>query len=141
MVEVALGMILRNRQILICRRRDAGHLAGYWEFPGGKCEPGESPLDTLRRELAEEVGVHVEPVHQFPPMDHVYPEVHVRLHAFVCRHVDGEAHPHASEELRWIDPDRLSDFRFPEANGPLLEQLMAYLRDDPSTARPRESNA
>jgi len=115
-VEVALGMILRDGRILICRRRDAG-------------------------QLAEEVGVHVEPVHRFPPMDHVYPEVHVRLHAFVCRHVDGEAHPHASEELQWIDPARLAEFRFPEANGPLLAQFMAYLRGEDSTSQRPESNS
>jgi 8-oxo-dGTP diphosphatase len=140
-VEVALGMILRDRRILICRRRDAGHLAGYWEFPGGKCEPGESPLQTLHRELAEEVGVHVEAVHRFPPMDHMYPEVHVRLHAFVCRHVDGEAHPHAADELQWIDPARLAEFRFPEANAPLLAQFMAYLGDEGSPVPQRDSNS
>lgn len=129
-VDVAIGIVLRDNRVLICRRRKDGHLAGYWEFPGGKCEPGESPADTLHRELREEVGIDVEPTHAFDPLEHHYPEVRVRLHAFVCRHTAGEAKPHAADELLWVTPAELATYRFPEANKPLLEQLAALLTLD-----------
>ena len=129
-VVVAIGIVLREGRVLICRRRKDGHLAGYWEFPGGKCEPGEAPLDALHRELREEVGIGVEPTHAFEPMEHHYPEVRVRLRAFVCRHRTGEAQPHAADELLWVTPAELAGYRFPEANGPLLEQLAAQLQGD-----------
>jgi 8-oxo-dGTP diphosphatase len=130
-VDVAIGIVLKEGRVLICRRRkDGGHLAGYWEFPGGKCEPSESPVDTLHRELLEEVGIAVELTHRFPAMEHQYPEVCVRLHAFVCRHTTGDAQPLAADELLWVAPAELPAYRFPEANGPLLEQLAAQLQGD-----------
>jgi 8-oxo-dGTP diphosphatase len=133
-IVVAIGIVLRRGRVLVCRRRKEGHLAGYWEFPGGKCEAGESPADALHREIAEEVAIDVEPLHAFEPMEHEYPEVHLKIHAFVCRHVQGEAQAHASEELQWVAPQDLKTIRFPEANAPLLRQFEEWLASHPHEA-------
>jgi hypothetical protein len=64
-------------------------------------------------------------------LEHEYPEVRLRIHAYICRHVSGEAQAHASEELMWVDPSELRTIRFPEANGPLLDQFEQWFMREP----------
>src|SRR5712691_7915706 len=115
-VDVAIGIILRDGNVLICRRPHSGSLAGYWEFPGGKCEAGESPLECLKRELLEELSTTATVIHSFHTIEHLYPTVHVQLHPFLCSHDGKEPQPLACDELRWIRAAELRDYRFPEAN-------------------------
>ena len=135
-VTVAIGVIERAGKILICRRSKNGALAGYWEFPGGKCEPGESPVDCLHRELAEELAVTVQILHAFPVIEHEYPAVRVRLHPFLCKHERGDPQPLASDEILWVDASALREYRFPEANAGLIEQIIHIPTSPPSTTTP-----
>jgi mutator protein MutT len=124
-VEVGIGIIEDGGRVLICRRHDDGAdaFAGYWEFPGGKCEPGESPSECVRREVLEELGVEVTPVMELSVIEHRYPTVHVRLHPFVCRLERGEPRAMSAAEWRWVRSSELAAYRFPEANGGLLAEL------------------
>ena len=122
-IQVAAGLVVREGRYLIARRKADTHLGGLWEFPGGKCEPGESLEDCLQRELREELGIAVAlPVH-FRMIRHEYPGKTVELHFFRCTISRGEARPLDCEEVRWVAPDKLPDYEFPPADRPLLEAL------------------
>ena len=124
-VDVGIGIISHLGKVLICQRhnRSDDAFAGYWEFPGGKCEPGESPEECVRREVFEELGVQVTPVAPLSVIEHRYPTVHVRLYPFVCRLDDGEPRAISAAQWRWVGCNELAAYRFPEANGGLLEEL------------------
>ena len=128
LTHVAIGIVLRDRQVLICRRRAADPLAGYWEFPGGKVEPGETPADCLHRELQEELAIKITIRTALPPFEYTYPHAKVFLHPFICDQVDGDAQPLAAEELKWVTPAELASYRFPPANDDLLEILREALQ-------------
>jgi len=127
LIHVAIGIVLRNGLVLICRRRATDPLAGCWEFPGGKVEPAESPTECLRRELREELTIEITIRTALDPFEYTYPHVKVFLHPFVCDHMEGEAKPLAAEELRWIRPSELNEFKFPPANDDLLVRLHRLL--------------
>jgi A/G-specific adenine glycosylase len=133
-VDVALAIVCRNGQILVCQRKPDGPLGGYWEFPGGKCEAGEALEGCLRRELREELAIDVRPIARLTTIEHDYPHLSVRLHPFICTHVCGVVQNLACQSSRWIDPPALRDFRFPPANGPLLEEAIAYFAAPPHSA-------
>ena len=126
--DVAIGIVERGGHVLICRRKQDTRFGGYWEFPGGKCEPAEAPEACLRRELSEEVGLLVEPVHAFPIIEHAYSKGPVRLHPFLCRVISGSPQPLSADELRWVAPHSLFEFEFPPANDPLLAAIVQHLR-------------
>ena len=122
-IDVAIGLILRDHRILICRRREQDPLGGYWEFPGGKCEPGESAGRCVARELEEELGVIVCVREPLPTIEYDYPNARVRLHPFICALERGEPVPLVASESRWIAPRDLGSYTFPPANDRLLESL------------------
>ncbi len=120
---VGIGLIRRGETYLV-RRRPAGTVyAGYWEFPGGKCEPGESPAQTAVRECLEETGLAVVVDRLRRVIEHRYPHGHVRLHFFDCVPLDPGAEPAAGSGCRWVQTAELGALRFPEANEPILEEL------------------
>lgn len=128
--RIAIGVLIERRgegvRILISRRPDGAPLAGYWEFPGGKCEPGEAVEACLRREFREEMGIEVEPVEALEPIEHRYGHASVRLYPFLCRRADdSEPRPLGVAEWRWVRPDELADYTFPPANATLLPQVAA----------------
>jgi mutator protein MutT len=125
--DVAIGVVLSEGRIAICQRKQDTHLGGYWEFPGGKFEPGETPAQCLRREVQEELGVTVDPVRPFAPIEFAYPDRAIRLHPFLCRILADHPAPHASADLRWVRPAELLDYPFPPANARLIEQLLQML--------------
>jgi mutator protein MutT len=122
-VEVAIALVHHDGRLLIGRRPEGVHLAGLWEFPGGKVEPGETPAQCLVRELREEMGIEVEVATPYDLLEFVYPERHVRLHPFACRLLAGEPEARACAELRWVTPAELAEYEFPPANATLLEQI------------------
>jgi mutator protein MutT len=122
-VKVSVVMILRDQKILIAKRPDGSHLAGRWEFPGGKCLPGEPPEACAIREVREEIGVEVDLIQRWGEIEHDYPERRVRLYPFVARITSGEPLPLGCTELAWVAREKLLSYRFPEANRPLLERL------------------
>ena len=125
--HVAIGIVVDDGLVLVSRRRSADPLGGYWEFPGGKVEPGETPEQCLHRELREELNITVAIRSPFPTFEYSYPHVKVCLHPFLCDHLDGEATPLAADEVRWIRADELSSYRFPDANDNLLKDLRTIL--------------
>ena len=122
-IDVAIGIVQRDGKVLICQRRQQDHLAGFWEFPGGKLEAGELCEQCLVRELAEEVGIEVRPIEALAAIEYDYPAVHVRLHPYLCEWLSGEAKPLAAQQVLWVDADDLAGFRFPPANDGLIGEL------------------
>jgi len=122
-VHAALAVIERRGSYLICRRKPGGHLGGYWEFPGGKREPGESWEACLRRELREELGVGLRSIRPYGTMRYRYADRTVFFRAFRCAIASGKPRPLDAQALRWVRPNRLRRYRFPPANQPLLERL------------------
>ena len=121
-VAVVAGVVERGGRYLITRRLDGTHLAGLWEFPGGKVLPGEKPEPALTRELKEELGVDATVGELIETVDWSYPEKTVRVLFFQCG-LDGEPAPLEGQEMRWVTPSELSAYRFPDADATLIGRL------------------
>jgi len=122
-VEVAAGLIHHEGRYLIARRKPGVHLAGYWEFPGGKREPGESLEDCLRRELFEELRIQVDVPVPYRIIRHDYPEKTVELHFYRCAIEEGQATAIDCAEIRWVLPEELRHFTFPPADQVIIDAL------------------
>jgi mutator protein MutT len=123
-IVVTAAVIERNGRFLLTRRLDGTHLGGQWEFPGGKCEPGETLHESLRRELDEELGVTPVIGDEIFHIEHTYPERTVRLHFFACA-LDVEPFPRLGQEMRWVPRDELALLQFPDADRQLVARLSA----------------
>ena len=126
---VACALIDADKRILLAQRPEGKTLAGLWEFPGGKVEPGERPEQTLIRELHEELGIDVsEPC--LAPLtfaSHTYPDFHLLMPLFVCRRWEGTPAALEGQALKWVRPNQLKDFPMPPADLPLISHLMTLL--------------
>jgi mutator protein MutT len=122
-VEVAAGLICRDGRYLIAKRPTGVHLAGLWEFPGGKREQGETLEECLQRELFEELNVRIDFPVPFQIIRHEYPEKTVELHFFRCTIGEGRATPMDSAEIRWVLPSEMGNYQFPPADRPVIEAL------------------
>jgi 8-oxo-dGTP diphosphatase len=122
-IEVAAGLIIRDGRLLVTQRPDGGHLAGFWEFPGGKREPSESFEQCLHRELMEELGIEVEVLDLFESITHSYPEKTVHLRFFRCSWRQHEPRALGCAAFRWVTTDELAEYQFPEADLRLLKKL------------------
>ena len=101
-IDVAVGILMRpNGDVLMGQRPEGKPYAGYWEFPGGKVETGESVIDALKREFAEEIGVRVLSAEPWCGVEHVYPHAHVRLHFYISRDWQGEPRGLEGQRLAW----------------------------------------
>lgn len=121
-VVVAAAVIERDGRVLLTRRLRGTHLEGLWEFPGGKCEPGESIDDCLVRELREELGVESRTGTEILTTTHAYPARTVELHFHWCE-IDGEPRPMLGQQMQWADRRTLRELSFPEADRELIERL------------------
>ena len=123
-LQIAVAIIWRDGQLLCARRRaDADHVPDLWEFPGGKCEPDETPGICARREAHEEVGLEVLCTYAYATITHEYENRIVTLHPFDCEIVEGEAQALGNAEIRWLHPHEHRDEDFPSANLTLLEAI------------------
>ena len=122
--------------VLITRRKADAVLGGYWELPGGKIEPDEAAHDCLARELLEEVGIQVQPLHSFPEIEHRYEHAHVRLLPYLCRRVSGLPLALEVDEVRWVAPEALAGYTFPPPNAPLIASLMQMLTHGSAATAP-----
>jgi mutator protein MutT len=119
---VAAALVTRNGRILVTRRQPGVHLEGHWEFPGGKCDPGEAIEDCLARELREELAVDATVGERLLVSTHDYADRRVELHFFECQ-VYGEPIAMLGQEVRWVDPRELPSLQFPPADQELLSLL------------------
>lgn len=129
-MEVAAAIIRdEHGRYLLVRRRPGTHLAGLWEFPGGKREVGESIADCLRRELAEELAATFTIEKKIATIPWDYSERTVILHFFRCRLEVGTIAPREGQDLAWVAPERLGDYAFPPADEVLVSRLMNSSRE------------
>ncbi len=122
-IEVSAGLVFRDGRLLITQRPAGGHLAGLWEFPGGKREPGESFEDCLRRELREELAIEVDVHELVESIDHDYPEKSVHLRFFRCAWKAHEPQALGCAAFQWVTAVELPRHAFPPADEKLLARL------------------
>ena len=110
---------------MVARRPPHKHLAGKWEFPGGKVEVGESPAAALTREIREELGCEIEVGRALPRFTHTYGTVTIELIPFICRLAPGSAepHPHEHTAVLWQEPDGLRALDLAAADRPVVAVL------------------
>jgi 8-oxo-dGTP diphosphatase len=107
MIEVTCAIIENEDKILATRRAHGSHLEGFWEFPGGKTESGETAEECIVREIMEELAVDIEFIQQLEPVKHHYPEKSIRLIPFVCKIISGQIILKNHSEFRWLSKSEL----------------------------------
>ena len=122
-VVVAAGVVFKGARVLLTRRGEGRHLAGLWEFPGGKLEEGEAPEQTVVRECREECGIEVEVEDILEVTYHRYPERDVLLLFYRCRWVDGEVRHREIADHRWVHPSELTGYALPPADEPVVQRI------------------
>ncbi len=120
---VVVGVIERNGQILIDKRKPEGLLGGLWEFPGGKKRPGESLEEALHREVREEIGIRIRVDGLIATVNHTYSHFRIRLHAFGCTYVSGTPRCLGCYAVKWVRPGDLGRYAFPAANNRIIQAL------------------
>jgi 8-oxo-dGTP diphosphatase len=129
LLVVAVALIDTDGRVLIAERPEGKQLAGLWEFPGGKIEPGERPEETLIRELHEELGITVEEPCLAPLTfaSHAYESFHLLMPLYVCRRWSGFVQPREGQRLKWVRPRDLRGYPMPPADEPLIPPLIELL--------------
>ena len=131
---IGVGVVLNDAgEVLIDQRLNEGLLGGLWEFPGGKQEPGEAIEATICRELQEELAIEVEVGEELISLDHAYSHKRLRFVVHLCQWRSGEPQPLASQQVRWVKPQQLSDYPFPAANARIIAALLARLHPEEGT--------
>ena len=121
-IVVTAAVIEDGGRFLVTRRLKGTHLEDYWEFPGGKCDPGETHGTCLARELREELDVEARVSEEVFTTTHAYPERVVELHFFRCE-LRGEPRPQQGQEMRWVRRGELQALEFPPADEELIRVL------------------
>lgn len=136
LLVVAVALIKRDpgspARVLLAQRPQGKRLAGLWEFPGGKLEPGETPEEALCRELQEELAIKVRPKGLEPLTfaSHSYNEFHLLMPLFRCDVWDGDPRGAEGQQIRWVSLDELDGYDYPAADVPLLPSIRRVLSDD-----------
>jgi 8-oxo-dGTP diphosphatase len=123
---VACALIDADNRVLVTQRPEGKALAGLWEFPGGKLEPGERPEAALIRELEEELGIAVKEACLAPLTfaSHAYADFHLLMPLYICRRWEGLVQPREGQAMKWLRPARLRDIPMPPADEPLIPALI-----------------
>jgi 8-oxo-dGTP diphosphatase len=126
LLVVAVALVDADGRVLIAQRPQGKSLAGLWEFPGGKVEPGERPEAALIRELGEELGIKVEEPCLAPLTfaSHAYEEFHLLMPLYICRRWSGFVEAREAAALKWVRPAQLRDYPMPPADAPLIPVLV-----------------
>jgi 8-oxo-dGTP diphosphatase len=122
-IVVTAAVIERDDRLLVTRRQQGTHLEGYWEFPGGKCDPGETHAACLARELREELGASSAVGAEILSVTHAYPDRTVELHFFRCR-LTSEPIPQMGQEMQWVTREQLGSLTLPPADAELVDLLI-----------------
>ena len=122
----AAALIDSDGRVLICQRPPGKQLAGLWEFPGGKVEPGERPEQALIRELKEELDIDVKEscLAPFVFASHAYDSFHLLMPLYLCRRWSGVVTAREHAGLAWVKPNKLSDYPMPPADVPVVAELL-----------------
>jgi 8-oxo-dGTP diphosphatase len=125
----ACALVDPDGRVLLARRPPGKPMAGLWEFPGGKVEPGETPESTLIRELKEEIAIEVSSDCLAPLTfaSHAYDDFHLLMPLFVCRRWTGIVTAKEAQEVAWVRPQRLKEYPMPPADLPLIPHLTELL--------------
>ena len=128
-IVAAVALIDADGRVLLAQRPPGKHLAGLWEFPGGKVHAGETPEAALIRELQEELGIDTVAscLAPFTFASHAYVDFHLLMPLYVCRKWSGIAAAQEGQALKWVRPDRLADYPMPPADKPLVAMLRDLL--------------
>jgi len=126
---VACALIDADNRVLIAQRPEGKQLAGLWEFPGGKLEPGERPEPALIRELREELGIEVKEACLAPLTfaSHAYDTFHLLMPLYICRRWEGTVASKEGQALAWVRANKLRDYPMPPADIPLIPPLIDLL--------------
>ena len=126
---VACALVDADNRVLLAQRPEGKSLAGLWEFPGGKVEPGETPELALVRELKEELGIDTKTSCLAPLTfaSHTYDSFHLLMPLYVCRRYWGIPQPLEAQALKWVRPNKLRDYPMPPADEPLISHLIDLL--------------
>ncbi|BDA86107.1 NTP pyrophosphohydrolase [Aureimonas sp. SA4125] len=126
---VACALVDADGRVLIAERPAGKSMAGLWEFPGGKVEPGETPEESLIRELEEELGIVTKAACLAPLtfVSHRYQDFHLLMPLYVCRRFEGIATPREGQRLKWVRPKALRDYPMPPADAPIIPFLVDLL--------------
>ncbi|MER8572669.1 (deoxy)nucleoside triphosphate pyrophosphohydrolase [Mesorhizobium sp. M1338] len=129
LLVAACALVDADGRVLLAQRPEGKQLAGLWEFPGGKVEPGETPEQCIIRELSEEIGVETD-IPCLAPLtfaSHSYEDFHLLMPLFICRRFRGIAHPREGQALKWVRPKQMRDYPMPPADAPLIPFLIDLL--------------
>ena len=126
----AAALVDADGRVLMAQRPEGKSMAGLWEFPGGKVEPGETPEAALIRELAEELGIDVSAdcLAPFTFASHAYDDFHLLMPLYVCRKWQGQVAAQEGQALRWVRPMRMRELPMPPADLPLVAMLRDLLQ-------------
>jgi 8-oxo-dGTP diphosphatase len=129
LLVAACALVDADGRVLIAERPAGKALAGLWEFPGGKVEPGESPEEALIRELGEELGIRTKAACLAPLTfaSHRYETFHLLMPLYVCRRYEGIPTPHEGQAIKWVRPRDLRAYPMPPADEPLVAHLIDLL--------------
>lgn len=126
--SVSIAVILRGNKFFIQKRAPEGHLAGMWEFPGGKAREGETPEQALRREIREELDIDVDVIKKVAEVRHAYTHFKIDLHVFLCRSEAVEFRPLRHQPFKWITVRQIDQYPFQAANHKFFEKLRDILK-------------
>ena len=129
LLVAACALVDADGRVLLAQRPEGKQLAGLWEFPGGKVEPGETPEQCIIRELHEEIGIETD-IPCLAPLtfaSHSYDDFHLLMPLFICRRFRGIARPREGQALKWVRPTQMRDYPMPPADAPLIPFLIDLL--------------
>ena len=126
-IPCGVALIRRGREFLISQRRDDDTFGGYWEFPGGKRDAGETLAQCVVREVREELDIEIAAGRKLFDIQKKYRDRVVWLNFFLCSYLSGEPKPLASQRVQWVDVLKLDKFKFPPANKIVIKKLQRML--------------
>ena len=127
-IEVAAAIIVKEAEVL-ATRRGYGEWKGWWEFPGGKVEAGESPQEALKREIREELDAEITVGQLIETVEWDYPAFHLTMHCFVCTLLSEDMHLNEHDAAAWLTKETLHSVKWLPADEGLIQKIAAILEE------------